>query len=217
MKHFLLTLVSALSFLSLNSSCSSDIDDEQEAYNMPSCQLEQHNENSSENGIAIPDSIMWGHHDFQNNDTKMDLAGSNDAQAMVGYGYTSKSVSSGKTKVNYSSTSPIVIGAGLPGGTYFVEIIAVTKTLNSCRAEDLIIPKKPNPEKKDMGLFTAGYFAKKLGWYSDEPQEDGDKIFNGTTYLIHFLYDLSGAQLDRYYPCRPENLVWNYTSKISDE
>ena len=106
---------------------------------MPSCQIEQHNENSSENGIAIPDSIMWGHHDFQNNDTKMDLAGSNDAQAMVGYGYTSKSVSSGKTKVNYSSTSPIVIGAGLPGGTYFVEIIAVTKTLNSYRAEDLII------------------------------------------------------------------------------
>ena len=60
MKHFLLTTVSALSFLSLNSSCSSDIDDQQEIYNMPSCQIEQHNENSSENGIAIPDSIMWG-------------------------------------------------------------------------------------------------------------------------------------------------------------
>lgn len=38
MKHFLLTTVSALSFLSLNSSCSSDIDDQQEIYNMPSCQ-----------------------------------------------------------------------------------------------------------------------------------------------------------------------------------
>ncbi len=214
MKHFLLTTVSALSFLSLNSSCSSDIDDQQEIYNMPSCQIEQHNENSSENGIAIPDSIMWGHHDFQNNDTKMEIAGSNDDQPMVGYGYTNKSIASYKTKIRYNSTSPVVIGAGLPGGIYFVEIIKVTKTLNSYRAEDFIIPKKPNPEKKDMGLITADYFAEKLGWYSDEPQEDGDKIFNGTTYLIHFLYDLSGAQLDRYYPCRPEDLVWNYTSEI---
>ena len=99
MKHFLLTTVSALSFLSLNSSCSSDIDDQQEIYNMPSCQIEQHNENSSENGIAIPDSIMWGHHDFQNNDTKMEIAGSNDDQPMVGYGYTNKSIASYKTKI----------------------------------------------------------------------------------------------------------------------
>lgn len=146
-----------MSLLSLNSSCSSDIDDEQEVYNIPSCQIEQQDENSSENGIAIPDSIMWGHHDFQNNDTKMEIAGSNDDQPMVGYGYTSKSIASYKTKIIYNSTSPVVIGAGLPGGIYFVEIIKVTKTLNSYRAEDLIIPKKPNPEKKDMGLITADY------------------------------------------------------------
>ena len=98
---------------------------------MPSCQIEQHNENSSENGIAIPDSIMWGHHDFQNNDTKMEIAGSNDDQPMVGYGYTNKSIASYKTKIRYNSTSPVVIGAGLPGGIYFVEIIKDTKTLYS--------------------------------------------------------------------------------------
>ena len=157
MKHFLLTTVSALSFLSLNSSCSSDIDDQQEVYNMPSCQLEQQDENSSENGIAIPDSIMWGHHDFQNNDTKMDLAGPNDDQPMVGYGYTNKSIASYKTKIRYNSTSPVVIGAGLPGGIYFVEIIKVTKTLYPYRAHDSIYPTDPDPEKKDMGLKESKY------------------------------------------------------------
>lgn len=214
MKHFLLTTVSALSFLSLNSSCSSDIDDQQEIYNMPSCQLEQQDENSSENGIAIPDSIMWGHHDFQNNDTKMEIAGSNDDQPMVGYGYTNKSIASYKTKIRYNSTSPVVIGAGLPGGIHFVEIIKVTKTLYSYRAHYTIDPTDPDPEKKDMGLKESGYSETDLGWYSSETHENGDKEFHGTTYLIHFLYDLSGAQLDRYYPCRPESLVWKYTSEI---
>ena len=144
----------------------------------------------------------------------MEIAGSNDDQPMVGYGYTNKSIASYKTKIRYNSTSPVVIGAGLPGGIYFVEIIKVTKTLYSYRAHDTIDPTDPDPEKKDMGLKESGYSETDLGWYSSETHENGDKEFHGTTYLIHFLYDLSGAQLDRYYPCRPESLAWKYTSEI---
>lgn len=131
---------------------------------------------------------------------------------MTGYGYSTTSIAAAKTKCYYRSSSPIMLGVGLAGGYYFVEILKVKKTLSSYRAGDLINPVAPIADNKDMGTKECGFFETTLGWAPDEIIENGDQSFAGTTYLIHFLYTLGGAQLDKYYPCRPENLVWNYES-----
>lgn len=38
---------------------------------------------------------------------------------------------------------------------------------------------------------------------------DGD-VVTLTTRIVHILSDLSGRNYDMYYPCKPENLIWNY-------
>lgn len=38
---------------------------------------------------------------------------------------------------------------------------------------------------------------------------DGD-VVTLTTRIIHILSDMSGRNYDMYYPCKPENLLWNY-------
>ncbi len=131
-------------------------------------------------------------------------------------GYTKKSTIIKATKCAYSSDSPILLGANLPAGIYFTECIKVTKQLSSYNAGDFILPVPATPDDKITGLVDAGLFSTTLGWTSDEPKESGDKMFNGITYIIHFLYDLSGKSIDRYYPCKPENLIWNYTSASFD-
>ena len=133
--------------------------------------------------------------------------------AMTDYGYTQISLAGKAARILYKHMDPIVLGAGLPGGIYFVEIQCVTKELSSYRAGDIIIPTTSNKENKDMGLIRAGYFYTTLGWSPNEIIESGDKKFIGTTYLIHFVRTTGGAQLDHYYPCRPEKIVWRYTSK----
>lgn len=137
---------------------------------------------------------------------------SNTTQVMLGYGYTSTSIAAVRTRYYYSSTSSITREVGLPGGTYFVEVVKVTKTLPSYRAGDIIAPCTPVASDRDMGTRTCGFSETTLGWTTDETIEDGDMSFVGATYLIHFLYTVGGAQLDKYYPCRPENIVWRYKS-----
>lgn len=132
---------------------------------------------------------------------------------MTDYGYTHMSVSGYKAKTSYKNMHPVVLGVGMPGGIYIVEVLCVTKELNSYRANDLILPTAPIAEDKDMGLASSGYYKTEKGWTSNEVIENGDKKFIGTTYLIHFISTLGGTQLDKYYPCRPENLVWKYISR----
>lgn len=132
--------------------------------------------------------------------------------SMTGYGYTNTSIALNMAKCYYRSNSPIMLGVGLAGGTYFVEVVRVTKTLYSYRAGDIIIPTPPIADDKDMGTQYDGYFETTLGWTSNEVLESGDGVFIGTTHLIHFLYTMSGAQLDKYYPCCPDSLVWRYSS-----
>lgn len=91
----------------------------------------------------------------------------------------------------------------------------MTKSLSANNSGDYIFPVFPDASSKNMGLLQAGLFSKDVGWASDEPQEsvsDDDNTFNGITYLIHFLYNISGQTIDRYYPCAPQNLVWVYNS-----
>jgi len=137
---------------------------------------------------------------------------SNSIVEMTGYGYTTTSIAAAKTKCSYKSTSPIIVGVGLAGGLYFVEVIKVTKTLSSYRKGDIINPNVQVADDKDTGTKSCGFYETAVGWNASEVIEDGDKVFVGTTYLIHFLYAIGGATIDKYYPCRPENLVWKYES-----
>lgn len=138
-----------------------------------------------------------------------DAASMNTMQAT---GYTKKSIVIKATKASYSSSNPILLFVGLPQGIYFTECIKVTKELSSYNAGDMIVPAPASAESKITGLLEAGLYETKVGWTPDEPKESGDKKFYGITYLIHFKYDISGQTIDRYYPCRPEDLVWTYVS-----
>lgn len=127
-------------------------------------------------------------------------------------GFTNKSVVIKQTLCSYSSDNSIILSVGLPSGLYFTECIMVTKSLSSYEVGDFIVPVPAVEGQKDMGLINAGLYATNLGWTPDESIENGDKTFNGITYLIHFTYTGGGQAIDKYYPCRPEELVWNYYS-----
>lgn len=192
-------------------SCNTDTDDVGQTNLRPQSAFELCDSYYDNKDVCVAEGDSSSHASVQTRAVVNPLAES-DIMLMMGYGYSNTDIAGGKTRVAYSSDNPIVVGAGLPGGTYFVEILRVTKNLSSYRAGDLILPSTPDPEKKDMGVSSAGYFISTLGWVPSEMRESGDKSFYGTTYLIHFLYDLGGAQVDRYYPCHPEDLVWNYSS-----
>lgn len=131
---------------------------------------------------------------------------------MQGTGYTTTKVAAGKMKCAYPGSSPIITSVGLGGGYYFVEVLLVNKTLYSNKPGDMVSPIASNADDKNMGLKTCGYFTTEVGWTPSEIPENGDSVFNGQTYLIHFMYNLKGEKLDKYYPCRPENIVWKYNS-----
>lgn len=131
---------------------------------------------------------------------------------MTANGYSNITIAAVKTKCLYNSSSPIVQCVGLAGGIYFVEVVKVNKNLSTNKAGDIVNPITPNTEDKDMGTKTCGFFETTIGWTADGVIETGDKSFIGTTYLIHFLYTMGGAKIDRYYPCRPEDIVWKYQS-----
>lgn len=135
-----------------------------------------------------------------------------DQVVMKGTGYTKASTIAFNNKCQYSSSSPLVRSLGLAGGIYIVDLVMVTKTLSTYNAGDLIIPISPDESKKDMGLVDAGCYSTNLGWKGDEVIENGDKTFIGTTYLVYVKNTLGGATINKYYPCSPDKLVWNYNS-----
>lgn len=136
-----------------------------------------------------------------------------DAVSMRATGYTSTFVAAGKAKCSYKgSESPQTLALGLGAGVYFVEVIGVKKALYTNHPKDIINPSATTLADKNMGLKTCSYYANDSGWNTEEVMDDGDGIVNGITYIIHFMYTLDGRSINKYYPCKPENLVWNYTS-----
>lgn len=128
-------------------------------------------------------------------------------------GYDNTFIAAGLAKCAYKGIeSPQTRALGLGAGVYFVEVIGVNKTLKTYKAKDIINPTEASLDDKNMGLKTSGYYKNDPGWNTDEVMENGDGVFTGTTYLIHFKYDMSGRTIDQYYPCKPEKLVWKYTS-----
>lgn len=136
-----------------------------------------------------------------------------EAVPMQATSYTTTFIAAGKAKCAYKgSESPQTLALGLGAGVYFVEVIGVKKALNTNHPKDIINPSPTTLTDKNMGLKTCGYFANDSGWNTEEVMDDGDGIVNGVTYIIHFMYTLDGRSINKYYPCKPENLVWNYSS-----
>lgn len=136
-----------------------------------------------------------------------------EAVPMQATGYTTTFIAAGKAKCTYKgSESPQTLALGLGAGVYFVEVIGVKKSLNTNHPKDIINPSPTTLTDKNMGLKTCGYYTNDSGWNTEEVMDDGDGIVNGVTYIIHFMYTLDGKSINKYYPCKPENLIWNYTS-----
>lgn len=204
-RHFFAAVITVCLFASCNS-------DEEYQQRVSTSKLSQSDYITSDADIPY-DATSALSKDFAKTRSSSLSTQEEDTIHMTDYGYTNMNVSGYKTKASYKSMHPVVLGVGLPGGIYIVEVKCVTKELYSYRANDLILPTAPIAENKDMGLTSSGYFNSDKGWTSSEVIENGDKKFIGTTYLIHFISTLGGAQLDKYYPCRPEELVWRYISR----
>ena len=48
------------------------------------------------------------------------------------------------------------------------------------------------------------------GWIPGEYQDDGDGVFEGVTYVLKIITNTAGMSINKYFPCAPEDLVWNY-------
>lgn len=125
------------------------------------------------------------------------------------YGYTTKS-SSGNKKViiskNLASHFGIVYQAANP--IYILERVTAKYELTI----DGLSTKKVRFSSND---------SPKCGLYPDYTDDDLDSLgytvtqkgnnVTMTTSLIHLVSDLSGRSYNRWYPCKPEELEWNYS------
>lgn len=140
-----------------------------------------------------------------------------DRVEMKGYGYDEITKIKDNTKMAFSSSSKVLLSVGLPSGIYIIRVYMVSKVLSTYSPGNDIVPLAPDEKLKDMGTKTPNpwYDNAVKGWTSMEDTESGDGVFEGVTYLLYFVSDLSGQSLKRYYPCSPEALVWNYRCYIN--
>ncbi len=66
----------------------------------------------------------------------------------------------------------------------------------------------PADDSPNCGLFP-GYTSDTLGDRGYSSMQKGNTV-TMTTKLIHIISDFQGVSYDRWYPCKPEDLEWNY-------
>lgn len=136
-----------------------------------------------------------------------------DSVELKGFGYDRTEISLNNKAMSFSSNSNALKYLGLQKGIYIIRILRVYKKLSSYKPGVKIFVTDPDPSLYDMGTKTDNpYYNEALrGWTPDETQDkDNDGAFEGMTYILHIISNYAGMSINKYYPCSPEKLVWNY-------
>jgi len=115
-------------------------------------------------------------------------------------GYMSNSIRYGMGNVNVYYGSEISQITGLSAGVYTVDFHEPKFTLYLGPGERLWPTNSPNCGFQPDAGNVRGYATSEVG-----------NTVICTTYITHIKRDVSsGRTLDIWYPCRPQDLVWNY-------
>lgn len=97
-------------------------------------------------------------------------------------------------------------------GIYIGEAVLVQKKLHCSPGLYIVPPSVTTAYQSGVGFSNANVFSssKKYGWTQESDENGNDGDFIGSTYLVRLRYNAVGQQINAYYPCRPENLVWKY-------
>ena len=167
--------------------------------------------------VVIPDSVAFFN-------TIMPLAAVEKKSEISPYVYDYKVMSDiGYDRIEYSMHNQTINltnkysgealrTLGLPQSIYIVDVLRVYKTLSSYKPKAKILPKDPDASLNDMGKKTDNPYNDNAvrGWIPGEYQDDGDGVFEGVTYVLKIITTTAGMSINKYFPCAPEDLVWNY-------
>lgn len=107
---------------------------------------------------------------------------------------------SGKENMKHLFTSDFLENLGLPTGIYIVDFCEAKVTLYTGEGE----------------IFMYTDVSPNCGFKPDNGESRGYAMtINGntvvlTTYLTHIKYDMLGRTIDKWWPVKPNNLIWNY-------
>lgn len=130
----------------------------------------------------------------------------------VGYDRTAYSLHNKKIQLTNKYSGEALRTLGLPQDIYIVDVLRVYKTLSSYKPGARILPTDPDASLNNMGKKTDNPYNDSAvrGWVSEENQDDGDGVFEGFTYILKIITNVGGMSINKYFPCAPEDLVWNY-------
>lgn len=97
--------------------------------------------------------------------------------------------------------------------TYLVNYQRVTKYLPCAYDENILAIPYDTDDRSFMGIINGS-----VGYeLADDNINDGGKL-DAYTVVAYIGYDSEGAVVDRYYPCRPEDMLWDFgILKIGDD
>ncbi len=190
MKHLLLIISSAL-LLWGSTSCSSDNDD------LPSMQQE-----SSKGAALSSSSDRFNKKKIRSAESTVSPTSSVTQITLTGY--TSKE-GKGPTKRIYSKAWERALGIYMPGPVISEKIILRYKfTVEGLKDYKVFVSNANSPE---CGVNPN----------NDDPSDIGYTLStNGNnvelvTRVEHYISDISGIRVDKWYPRKPEQIKWNYS------
>ena len=132
-------------------------------------------------------------------------------QYMTVYGYTSYT-SSGTTKAFLGEK--LADSMGLPNQIYIADTIKpkYVLTVDGLDAGTTSFTSSKSPK---CGLFP-GWTQETLNERGYSLQIMGDKV-TMETRLVHVISDIGGINYDKWFPCKPAELEWNYKLYIESE
>lgn len=120
------------------------------------------------------------------------------------YGYTTKS-STGNRKVSIGQE--LASHMGIQSQIYIMETITAQYELTIDGLSDKKIRFSPN-DSPNCGLYP-DYTNSELDLRGYSISQKGDNVTLATK-MVHVICDLAGRNYNRWYPCKPEQLEWNY-------
>ncbi len=97
--------------------------------------------------------------------------------------------------------------------TYLVNFQRVTKYLPCAYDENILAIPYDTDDRAFMGIINGS-----VGYeLADDNINDGGKL-DAYTVVAYIGYDSDGAVVNRYYPCRPEDMLWDFgILKLGDD
>lgn len=118
------------------------------------------------------------------------------------YGYTSKK-SGGNKKIAFGKD--LLNLMKLPNQIYIAEYLTVNQDINISGLNPTCIFAPIDSPLCGLNPNSQTY---ERGYVSDAPDSNGNITL--TTKCIHIISDLSGRSYNKWYPCTPEELQWEY-------